>query len=242
MGHSTRQPGGFGFTPGRLGGVSAQSNGNGVSSDAFPTVFNGAIFGDVNVPSKVAAGDTIVVNGVAGFDCPHCVVDREIRVVLQATHLGDDRIEPVGDLNGRGQTAPFEFRIPAPQEPGTGVSIRLQAQRREQWTGSWITDNTAGPFSVNVVSPGEQITSDLLAWAPWAVGGGAVGVGAAHVTDRTRLGGGVLGAGLGVSAKVLTDTFEVDQPEFPLVPVAATGGLLLAGAFLLGNLNELLPG
>lgn len=240
----------FGVTPataasdgGVVGSTAADplaTNGQQAEVTIEETIFNGAVFSSVNVPASVKAGETINVNGVVGFDCPICVVDRAIRVVLEASHLNEQRIDDVGKLSGRGQTAQFSFSIPAPQEAGQEVTIRLKAERNPP-IGGWETDNTEGPFSVNIVSTSTDVVNTAVAWAPWAIGGGAIGVGGAQVTDRPLVAGGLVGAGAGVSAKILSTELGGANIDlgFPLMPVVATAALLGAGALLLSQVGGL---
>lgn len=211
----------------------------------IPEIFNGAVFGEVNVPSSVVGGDTIEISGIVGFDCPLCVVGRQIRVVAEATHLDRTYTDEVGSLSGRGEDATFRFSLPAPQEAGQTVTVRLKAQELfpNDPTG-WNTDSTAGPFDVNVVTKGQKTTEAVTSYAPWALGGGAIGVGAAQYLDQSVVGGGAVGVGAGVGAKLLAGQLQgVDLvPSFPTVPVVATAALLGAGALAVAQVRGAVPG
>lgn len=232
----------FGLSPG-VGAAPAVDGDEPLFPGAVPEVFKGAVFGEVDVPGSVVAGRSIEISGVVGFDCPACVIGRQIRVVAKVTGQ-EDRTENVGVLSGRGETAPFDFSIPAPQTPGSTVTVRLEAQELFPLdpTG-WNTDSTAGPFDVNVVSQGGKVVGEATAIAPFAIGGGALGVGGAHLADRSLVGGGLAGAGVGVGAKLLLDQVGGDiVPDFPTVPVVATAALLGAGALAVAQVRGAIPG
>lgn len=208
------------------------------SEDADPQLFNGAVFESVNVPASVAVGKTLTITGVVGFDCPLCAVDRDVRVVAQIAGRQNKTAE-VGQLNGRGETAPFELTIPAPQTAGGTISVRLQAQRKPpQPTAGWTTDNTSGPHETNVLTESEKLRQDAIGYVPWVVGGGAIGIGAAGLGGHSRVGGIAAGAGAGVATKIISEQSTGDiVPDFPTVPVVATAALLAGAGLLLGDLG-----
>lgn len=217
------------------GGGGVRSGDADVEIDA--TAFNGATPNNVSVPGSAVAGQTIPISGVAGFDCPICTVGREVRVVANASHLTEERVQNVGILSGRGETAQFRFDIPAPQAPGQTVNVRLRAERNPP-LGGWEVDNTAGPYDIPIVSSTTHTVKSLSAFAPWALGAGALGAGGAHVTDRSVVGGGVAGAGAGVGIKLALDQISGPILEFPTVPVVATAALLGSGAILISQVTD----
>lgn len=207
--------------------------------DVEPAVFNGAVLPRVDIPGEVAAGDTIDVSGTVGFDCPTCFVDRDIRVVVEAS-TGESRTDNVGKLSGRGETATFSVSIPAPQKPDQSVEIRVKAQRNPPDPfGDWTTDNTE-TASVNIVTEGELLLEQLADVAPWVIGGAAVGggVGLAEPTPIRTPAGAIVGGGVGLGAHVATNEAVVPEFTFPTVPVLAVAGLLGAGGLLLAQLPD----
>lgn len=209
--------------------------------DAREAAFNGVILDNLSVPARAVANEVINISGVVAFDCPLCIVGREVRVVLNASHLSEDRIVNVGALSGRGQTAQFNFEIPAPQAQGQTITVRLKGERNPP-VGGWETDSTAGPFEIPIVTKGTAAVNEAMEWAPFAVGGGAIGVGAAHTTDRTKIGGGLVGVGAGVAAKLMVDSVDVGEIfDFPTVPVVAGAALLGAGALFLARVESISP-
>lgn len=201
-----------------------------------PQILNGAVFEQLDVPTTVAAGQSIDVTGVMGFDCPHCAADRPIRVRAE-TSEGDTRIQEVGELSGRGETSPFSISLPAPQTTGTSVTVTVQAQRLPpDPIYGWQTDNEE-TATVNVVTQGEKQREQVTNFAPWAVGGGAVGAGAAQLTNRSLVGGGVAGVGGGVAAKMLMEQTG-GLPDFPTTEVLALSALGVAGFLVLNSLPD----
>lgn len=211
-------------------------------SGPIPEVLNGVVFGEVNVPGSVIAGRSLEISGVVGFDCPACIIGRQIRVVANVTGQ-EERIENVGTLSGRGETAPFSFSFPVPNDPGGAMTVRLKGQQLFPLdpTG-WHTDNTAGPFDVRVVSQTAKTVENISEVAPFAIGGSALGAGGAHLANRSLVGGGVAGAGAGVGAKLLLDQFGGFDPDFPTVPVVAVAALLGAGALAVAQVRGAIPG
>lgn len=206
--------------------------------DVDPAVFNGAVLPSVKIPGKVAAGDTIDVSGIVGFDCPTCFVDRDIRVVVESS-TGESRTQNVKKLSGRGETAPFSVSIPAPQEPDQSVEIRVKAQRNPPDPfGDWTTDNTH-TATVNIVTELELALERVTDAAPWVIGGAAVGGGLGLIEPSIGApAGAVVGGGVGVGAHAATNEAIVPEFTFPLIPVLATAGLLGAGGLLLAQLPE----
>lgn len=223
-------------TPVAAGGAVPQE----VSPEAVLELFNGATLPEVNVPSSAVAGTTIRVTGVVGFDCPLCAVDRAIRVVVEAD--GERRVQEVGKLSGRGETEPFAVELPAPQSPGTTVTVRIKGQRNPtDPTAGWRTDATAGPFNVNVVTQSQKTQNRLIEASPWVLGGGVAGAGIGFAVPQ-QLGpvaGGALGAGAGLSAFALSDEQLIPRFTFPTTEVVAGTALVGASALFLAQFSEL---
>lgn len=209
-------------------------------AEAIPAVFNGAVLSDLSVPASVAVGETINLSGRVTYDCPLCLTSNEVRVIA-TTDSGQERIDNVGEMSGIGvgggigapHSTRWSISLPAP-ETETNLTVRLKAQ---SFGRAWGTTDTAGPFDVNVVSPGEQAVNDAIGFVPWVVGGGAVGVGAARLTDRRQTAGAVAGVGAGVVGKALADRAEFldlpQAPDVPVVPILAVAALLGTGAVFL---------
>lgn len=209
------------------------------SADAIPEVFNGAVMSRLSVPEVVAVGGTIEITGRVAFDCTLCPTDHEVRVIA-TTSDGDSRTDNVGALSGRGGAADFRILLPAPLEQKQ-IEVRLKAEHRDP-LGGWATTDNEGPFVVNVTTAGGKVAAQLSDFAPFVVGGVALGAGGAHVLDRSRVGGGVAGAGVGVGAKVLLDQLDTLDVAFPTVPVLATAALLGAGGFVISQGRQAIPG
>lgn len=200
-----------------------------------PQAFNGIVLDDVSVPASVIAGQTFTVSGVIGWDW--WPTGTEGRVVA-STASGTERIDNVGNIPP-GESKPFRIEIPAPQQPGDTVIVRLKGQNNKPIEG-WSTWDTSGPHEINVVTSGQKTQQQALQVAPWVVGGGAIGAGVGRVNPQEigMLPGTAIGVGVGASAYALSNQNILPRFTFPTTQVLAAAGLLGAGALFLAQTGE----
>lgn len=122
------------------------------------------------------------------------------------------------------------------QMPPSSTSVVVEALEQGSLGRFNVEDSAQVP--IESITEGEKIQRDVISFVPWVVGGGAVGGGAAQLTNRSTVGGVAAGAGAGVASKVVLNQLggiSVGQlvPEFPTTAVLATAGLLGTAALLL---------
>lgn len=203
-------------------------------SEAELEILQGAVIEEFTIPGSAVAGETINISGVLGYDDTPGF-SAELRIVLEASNLSEPRTEEF-DMTA-GETEPFSFSIPAPQNPGTSVTVRLKGQVGA-FLGGWNTDDTVGPETINIVSPGQKSRERVLDVAPWVLGGATVGTGVGLAADEIGpVPGAAIGAGAGLSSFLITDRELLPQFSFPTTEVVATSLLLGTGAILLSQVG-----
>jgi len=201
----------------------------------FGEVFKGATFTKLNVPDRVAAGDDIRVTGVVKFDAPSVVITtRGMRVRASGPGLQTDISERYTNIQ-HGNTRAFSITIPTPSDAGSTVAFSMNGESTTL-TGDWRTDETTGPFRVDVVTQGEAAASTALGYGPWI----AAGAGAGYLVDAFRGGPRNLrliaaGGGLGAAGKTLLPRLSTFDFQFPTTEVAVLGGTAAALAVLLNS-------
>lgn len=217
--------------------------------DIETRILNGATFAEEpDVPASVVAGRSFNIIGVLGFDCPTCLRKVPVRAVVEVDN--QERISDEFELNGRGETANFDVEIAAPPTSGQSLTIRVRAEHLNQGSAisnDWKVDNTVGPFEVNAVTEGEKARETATNFAPWAIGGAALGAGVASYTERDPLIGGVVGGGVGIGARTLSEQGGIGGivgiPEVNPIQAVTLAALLGGGALFIGEVTDVgLPG
>lgn len=210
-----------------------ESNLNPNSERYFREFFNGTHFRKLSVPSSAAAGDTIVVEGVAHYDDLSSIVsNRGIRVRVSGPGLSRDYIQSFEKVN-HCNTRTFRIEIPAPQQAGQTVALNVRGETKTP-TGNWLENSFEGPFRVNIVTQSQRALDGALEFAPYALGGATVGYAYDNFSNQgapLRYAG--IGAGVGATSKVLVDQFGPTQFNIPTTQLAVAGGVMLAATALL---------
>lgn len=187
---------------------------------------------NVSAPDSVVPGETVTIT--ARISCqttPFTDCEAAARFIF-----GDQeqRVPTSGVVNipENGEDT-FSATFQMPQSTTTLV---IEAIERGA-VGGFNVEDTA-ELTIEAVTQQEKTQQKLLSFAPFVVGGGAIGAGAAQFTDRPVVGGAAVGAGVGAGAKLATDGLGGAGggglgnliPSFPTVPVLAVAALLTAGA------------
>lgn len=187
----------------------------------------------VDAPDLVSPGDNVTVSATVSCAAP---LFTACEAAVRFSALGQEkRVPATGNTQiGEGTQQTFSASF---QAPDSSFSVTIEAI--EIGASPNVEDSANQP--IQVASPAEVTIQN---WAPWVVGGGGVGLGAAQLTGRDPLAGGAVGIGAGVGTKLALNQlggFQIPVPEFPTTAVLATAALLGAGALLLWRLDAQLP-
>lgn len=219
-----------------LSTVGSRRGNAGATPTGVPPAVTGANIVELNVPQTVSVGGTITITGRVHYNnIARPLTNTPVRVQARApsmspiTHQTDD----LSHCNER----PFALDVPAIGQAGQTMNITVVSQSSA--AGGWGDNETQGPFTVQILSQEEQLRQSAIGFAPWVVGGGAVGAGAANLTDRDMMTGGLVGAGAGVGAKALAGEGGVGglipNLEVDLLQAAALAALLGTGALFISQ-------
>lgn len=198
-------------------------------------VFRGVVFKKINVPSRVAAGETFTVTGVVKLDAAP-LVKRAARVRLESPITGE-QVTDLGTLSN-GDTKSFSFSLTAPDQPGSTGSVKLFGEYGDNF-GGYSTSDESGPQRFEIVTSQAKTVDSLLSLAPSIIGGGAAGWGASRVLDRPLESRRytIAGAALGGATQFYFDRFDplgtVSLPSLPVYQLAAVGAAGFGVAALL---------
>lgn len=192
---------------------------------------------NVAAPSQAVPGDQLQVTAlircraIPGTDCESAarftLGSQEVRVPTDGTR----RIPEAGRER-------FNATLTMPQ---TSSSLVIEAIETGPFGREGVLDTVQHP--IQAVTRQQNLLSNSLQFAPWAVAGSGIGGGIAGFRNSPVTTGVAAGAGAGVGAKLLVDqlggvrSFIPQIPEFPTTAVLATAALLGAGAWFLGNAN-----
>lgn len=228
---STRQPGGIGL----------QSDG--AREANAPEVIAQAVdfVTDPDIPNSAAAGETVAIRGTVRMNCAITITPVATRVIITIPGV-EERTVDLGKLSC-GDTSEFNETIPVPNQPGTTMQVNLDLQTNPPGPLTGWGTRQRFDKTVAILSRGGQTVRSVTEFVPWAIGGGAVGVGAAGLAQTSPLIGGIGGLGVGVAAKLAADEFQGRViPEFPTTAVLATAALFGTGAILLSTSGGLARG
>lgn len=190
----------------------------------------------VDAPDLVSPGDNVTVSATVSCAAP---LFTACESAVRFSALGQEKRVPASGSTDIGEGTQQTFSASF-QAPDSSFSVTIEAIEFGDVSGAPnVEDSAEAPIQVS--SPAEVTIQN---WAPWVVGGGGVGLGAAQLTGRDPLAGGAVGIGAGVGTKLALNQlggFQIPVPEFPTTAVLATAALLGAGALLLWRLDAQLP-
>jgi len=198
-------------------------------------VYDGLYIVSTDVPSKVAAGDTVQISGRIEVDKPSITPSRPVRVVISSGWLNEPIVNDVGVM-GPGDTAAFDVTVTVPNREGEQFTFVIETEVDPLGFGGWnTTDNQTARMAV--VTREEARTEAALGYLPWAAGGAAAGAlysrqTAGYVDRRTA----AIGAGGGVVARAAFGGFSI--PSFPTKNTLALAALLGAGALAVNQVSN----
>lgn len=232
-----RQPGSFGVPR-------VEQASTGPTPTGVPPAVTGANIVELNVPQTVGVGGTATITGRVHYNnISRPLTNTPVRIQARGEGMTpiSDQVDDLSHCNKRG----FSIDVPAIGQAGDTMTVEVVSQSSP--LTNWQDDETQGPFTIQILSPGEQAQKTALEFAPWAIGGGALGAGAASFTGRPLMPGVVLGAGVGVGARVLTQEGGIGGvigvPRVNAVQAIALAALLGAGALFLGEVTDIgVPG
>lgn len=210
--------------------------GQNIEEQDVPPAVTGPNIVELNVPDRIRAGSDFTVTGRIHFNnLSRPLTETPVRVQVRGPSIQTVEQELGGMSHCNERT--FSLSATAAGQPGDTLAVTVESQSKP--LGSWTPVETQGPLNVQLRSTGGTVADEAISLAPWAIGGGAVGLGAAMLTGQPIVPGGAIGVGAGIGLRALTGTDGIGQiiPDFPVVPVAVTGGTLLAGAILVGQIT-----
>jgi hypothetical protein len=186
----------------------------------------------VDVPETAVPGEGVTVTATVSCQAsPFTQCEAALRFTL-----GNQQVRvPQAGNRSIGEAAQDKFQATFNMPPDS-TSVVVDALEQGS-LGRWNVEDSA-EVPIEAVTRQEKRQQQVLEFVPWALGGGAVGGGAAQLSNRNLVGGGVAGVGAGIATKLVADNIGGLGiggliPEFPTTAVLATAALLGAGALLL---------
>lgn len=186
----------------------------------------------LDAPDAEAPGESFTVRATISCQAP---LFTNCEAAARFSFGGDVRRVPSGGFQdiGEGTQQTFEATFTMTETSGP-----VTVEALESGPGGVNVEDQASS-SIESITQGQKVQRDVISFVPWAVGGGAIGGGAAQLTGRSAVAGGAAGVGAGVATKVVANQIggipNLGQiiPEFPTTAVLATAGLLGAAGVLL---------
>lgn len=188
-------------------------------------------FSRINIPGKVAAGETFRVGGKIFLDALASITDVDTRVIVTA--LGQEKVVDTNKL-GAGEGDAFSVEFDAPSTTGQEFTVEVDAQVNPPnyipgIPSGWQTKTNRSKL-VNSAPRSEVAADRLLDYAPYALAGGGLGYVASQGrgTDpqTTALVGAAAGAGakwLGFTPGSVTGLVPGPLEVLPYVALLGTG-------------------
>lgn len=214
----------------------------GATPASVPPAVTGANITELDVPDSVVEGGTFTITGTIHYNNISRPLTQTPTRVLAKIPGRTDTIQQLDDL-AHCNSRSFALEVQATGSAGETMQVTVESQDAQ--LDDWGQNETQGPFTVQILSEGAAARQTVTEFAPWVIGGGAVGAAGASFTGRQLLTGAALGAGAGVGVKVLTEQGGVGGviglPQIGTLE-ALSFALLLGGAgYFLSTTTDILP-
>lgn len=194
---------------------------------AVPPAVTGANIVALDVPDTAPATGAVTVRGRIHYNnLSRPLTNTPTRIRIVGPSIPTPIVQRLQNLSHCNRDS-FAIDVPVPVDAGESFQLTVESQSRPV---TWTTDETQGPFTVDALSQTQQTTKNALETAPWVLGGGAVGVGAARLSGRVdeQLAAGAIGSGVGLGAKL-----ALDAQQGPILPrIGAIETVAIAAAVL----------